>query len=102
MNILTVNEINKIALQIDDNLSLHPASIAYLQTILQPFANLDNESLIDFIKDWAPSVNPGPMGDQIRTILYQNKGNVMAVKNDMLEYILTEIIELTGNITQQY
>ena len=101
MNIITANEINKIVLQINDDVSLHPASIAYLQTLLTPFATLSDNALIEFIEDWAPMVSPGPMGDQIRTILYQNRDNLKVVKNDMLEYILTEIIDFAGDITRE-
>ena len=97
MNVLTVNEIIRIARDTNPKLSLSNIAIGYIQSLLHPLANLADDILVKHITDWALTIPYNLIASQMQVILENN-----LAKDDMFEYLISELLQLVENITLDY
>jgi hypothetical protein len=115
MNALTSETIIHVCSQVHPNLICHPTSIAYIQSLLKPYAEaIEVATDIDGITQWIPLAFPGELSkhataEMIKAVakleIAEDENNdpkaVSAAKVATIEYLVAEILELSGNRTRE-
>lgn len=109
MNTLETEFIETVASQVHPDVSFSIPTIIYIQSLLLPYAQaIDQATSVEAIKQWIPEVFPGELSkhalaeiDKVVRKLFNNFTDsseaITAAKTAALEYIIAEIIEISGN-----
>ena len=111
MNALTVESIITVGSQVQGNLTYHPTTIAYIQTLLTPYAEaLEPAQDVESIRQWVPLAFKGElinhalseMNKAIEAAEANNTDALSAGKVAAIEHLVAEIIEISGNNARQF
>src|SRR5688572_19931607 len=61
MNVLTTDKIIALGRQVNPDTELHSTSIAYIQTLIRPYAEVIEPASIEEIIQWIPLAFPGEL-----------------------------------------
>ncbi|CAH6420037.1 Hypothetical protein HVR_LOCUS1076 [uncultured virus] len=114
MNALTSEVITRVGSQVHPDKTLHPTSIAYIQTLLRPYADaLEPAASLQGIVGWVPLALPGQLAERaileiIRAIIkvtpavnWQGiiKWIPSVLPDGLAEHAISEITKTTANLT---
>ena len=72
MNMLATDKIITIGFELDPEVIIHPTSIAYIRTLLTPYAEAIGPAALDGIMQWIPLAIPGALGAAILDKVEEN------------------------------
>lgn len=131
MNALTPAAIIETFRQVHPDMNLHPTSVGYIQTLLEPYAKVIEPADIAGVTAWIPQAFPGELGQHALTEmgkattkkiaeineahaiakgvepLEEEKANdtvpevISTAKTALIEYFVAEIIEIAGNAARE-
>ena len=111
MNVLTTDNIITVLQQVHPDTHIHPTSIAYIRTLLRPYAEVVDPAPIEGVIQWIPLAFPGELAKHalsellrvrilnVRTLQKPETDPAVetAAKDSIIDYIVAELLELAGN-----
>ena len=116
MNAVTPEFIANVGRQVHPGTKFHPSTLTYIATLLTPYADSINMATVPQVLDWIPRAFPGELAKhalseatkadtkkkQELKIDTDTEEVSKAVRTAVIEYIIAEITELSGNVAADH
>lgn len=109
MATFTLEIINRVMSEVHPDMKLHLTTVAYLQLLLKPYDDALVGATVEGIEQWLPEAFPGELSKHAQRDLDKAKEDEAnetpldtRAKDAVLEYLLAEILELSGNRARDY